>query len=180
MTIRVTRAADGYRAVLEGQDGETWASPGPQSPDDVLHELAIRGCASADIIKALNAADLEWIRNGGASSPSWADLDMQRAIRDRPVDGVTPVTPEWRFVSIGFENDPIDIGGGINPWLGTWLSLYRRIVVGHPQYPRQRHDMDTYQLAGTDPPVVFAAGEFSNGVWGFFVPLVTPTTIRPR
>lgn len=30
--------------------------------------------------------------------------------------------------------------------------------------------MFTYEVAGSDPAIVFAAGEFSNGVWGFFVP----------
>ena len=28
----------------------------------------------------------------------------------------------------------------------------------------------TYEVAGTEPPIIFAAGEFSNGVWGIFEP----------
>jgi hypothetical protein len=31
--------------------------------------------------------------------------------------------------------------------------------------------MDTYEVAGSSPRIAFAAGEFSNGVWGFFVPI---------
>ena len=125
----------------------------------------------ADIIGALNARPLlEWRRNEGSGAPSWSDLHLQDVIRDRPVNGVTPVTPGWRFVSIGFENDAIDLGGGINPWLVTWLSLYRRIVVAHPQYPLQRHDLEMYQVAGTDPPVVFAAGEFLEWRLGVLPP----------
>jgi len=87
-----------------------------------------------------------------------------------PEHGVTPLTPGWRFVSIGLEGDSVDIGGGMNPWDAEWVSTYRRIVVAHPQYPRERHTMFTYEVAGSDPPVVFAAGEYSNGVYGFYVP----------
>jgi hypothetical protein len=29
--------------------------------------------------------------------------------------------------------------------------------------------MWVYEVKGSVPPVRFAAGEFSNGVWGFFV-----------
>lgn len=83
------------------------------------------------------------------------------------------VTPGWEFVSIGFENDAVDLGGGVNPWpySARWVGTGERIVVAHPSYPTQRHDMHVYALAGSDPEVRFAAGEFSNGVWGFYVPM---------
>jgi hypothetical protein len=29
--------------------------------------------------------------------------------------------------------------------------------------------MAVYEVAGAQPRIVFAAGEFSNGVWGFYV-----------
>ncbi|HEX5591536.1 MAG TPA: hypothetical protein VFX65_14685 [Candidatus Limnocylindrales bacterium] len=51
-----------------------------------------------------------------------------------------------------------------------WVSTHGRIVVAHPQYPRERHTMFTYEVEGTNPPVVFAAGEYSNLVYGFYVP----------
>jgi hypothetical protein len=80
------------------------------------------------------------------------------------------VDPGWRFVSIGLEGDLVDIGGGVNPWTVKWVSTHGLIVVAHPSYPSERHVMFTYEVAGSNPPIVFAAGEFSNGVWGFFVP----------
>lgn len=80
-----------------------------------------------------------------------------------------PVDDGWRFVSIGFEGEATDVGG-VNPWDVEWSPTHGRIVVAHPSYPAQRHVMDTYEVAGTRPPIKFAAGEFSNGVWGFFVP----------
>jgi hypothetical protein len=30
--------------------------------------------------------------------------------------------------------------------------------------------MSIYEVTGSAPSIRFAAGEFSNGVWGFFVP----------
>jgi len=44
------------------------------------------------------------------------------------------------------------------------------ITVAHPSYPAQRHTMFTYEAVAPSGTVAFAAGEFSNGVWGFFVP----------
>lgn len=87
-----------------------------------------------------------------------------------PRDDETDVTPGWRFVSIGFEGEAVDLGGGVNPWNAKWRSRREWIVVAHPQYPRQRHTMSVYEIEGADPAVTFAAGEYSNGVWGFFVP----------
>ena len=34
--------------------------------------------------------------------------------------------------------------------------------------------MHVYEVAGTEPPVVFAAGEVSNGVWCVYVPEDAP------
>ena len=79
------------------------------------------------------------------------------------------VTPGWCFVSIGFERHETSIGG-VDPWTVEWKSRRQDIIVAHPQYPNEFHAMPTWELAGSDPPIKFAAGEFSNGVWGFFVP----------
>jgi len=80
------------------------------------------------------------------------------------------VDQDWRFISIGPEGHATAVGG-INPWDVEWIPTHNRIIVAHPEYPSERHTLFTYQVAGSDPPVVFAAGEFSNGVWGFFVPM---------
>jgi hypothetical protein len=75
------------------------------------------------------------------------------------------VDPGWRLVSIGFEGQPTDV----DPWSVTRTADGGRISVAHPSYPSQRHVMTVYEVAGSAPSVRFAAGEFSNGVWGFFV-----------
>lgn len=83
------------------------------------------------------------------------------------------VTPGWQFVSIGFEGDPVDVGG-VDAWKVEWESTGWRITVAHPSYPWERHTMFTYVVKGSTPPIEFAAGEFSNGVWGFFRPRRDP------
>jgi len=75
----------------------------------------------------------------------------------------------WRFVSIGWEGDTTDVGG-VNPWDVKWPPPDGRIIVAHPSYPSQRHTMFINEVASSSPPITFAAGKFSNGVWGFYVP----------
>lgn len=75
----------------------------------------------------------------------------------------------WKFLHIGFSNDEVLVGGH-NIWDHKWISMHAEpIVVPHPSYPDQRHTMDIYKLDAPGEPL-FAAGEFSNGVWGTYIP----------
>ena len=79
------------------------------------------------------------------------------------------ITPGWKFAAIVVEGERVVLHGR-NVWDAEWVaSREPRITVKHPEYPRQRHQARVYDLA-SDPPVRFAAGAFSNGVWGFFLP----------
>jgi len=40
----------------------------------------------------------------------------------------------------------------------------------HPSHRHRRHRFDIYEIGSLDHPVRFAAGELSNGAWGFYVP----------
>lgn len=71
---------------------------------------------------------------------------------------------------IGFEGDVVEIDG-LNPWTADWGQPLGRITVAHPSYPAQRHHMYKYRVAGPNGIVEFAAGEFSNGVWGLYSPV---------
>jgi len=83
---------------------------------------------------------------------------------------MSEVTPGWRFISIGFERERVSVAG-VNPWGLKWRSLQEPpIVVAHPDWPLERHQMFVYELDSPRGPIKFAAGEFSNGVWGFYVP----------
>jgi hypothetical protein len=81
------------------------------------------------------------------------------------------VTPGWKFVSIGLEGMPVAIQG-VDPWRHErqWVSSNERIVVSHPSYPSERHTMFVYELDIDGRAIRFAAGEYSNGVWGFYEP----------
>ena len=62
---------------------------------------------------------------------------------------------------------------GINPWQHEreWRRTSEDpITVGHPSYPAERHAMFVYELVLPNKKIKFAAGEFSNGVYGFYAP----------
>ena len=62
---------------------------------------------------------------------------------------------------------------GIDPWQYEWARVDEpSILVAHPSHPNERHHMRIYQAQGPMGPIRFAAGEFSNSVWGFYVPEV--------
>lgn len=88
-----------------------------------------------------------------------------------PWDGeVAELTTGWEFVGIVFDGDPIEIEG-VSPWSAGWDRIGSgQVVVAHPAFPWQRHEMSVYRLERSQPPIYFAAGEFSNTVWGFFRP----------
>ncbi|CAN5385053.1 hypothetical protein BH10PLA2_BH10PLA2_01930 [soil metagenome] len=77
---------------------------------------------------------------------------------------------EWRDVHVGFEGDGVKISG-----IAVWQQNWRRtgeeaIQLPHPSYQHQRHRFDIYEVGPTDSLIRFAAGELSNGVWGFYIP----------
>ena len=79
-----------------------------------------------------------------------------------------PVTPGWRSVGMCWDGDEFDIEG-INPWQHEWVSQGERIVVAHPTYPAQRHDVEIWVIRTPDRVVSFAAGEMSSNAWAFFL-----------
>jgi hypothetical protein len=60
---------------------------------------------------------------------------------------------------------------GIEPWEHKWVSQAERIVVAHPAYPSQRHEVDVWVIRAPDRVVRFAAGEMSNLAWAFLMPM---------
>jgi hypothetical protein len=82
------------------------------------------------------------------------------------------LTPGWRFIAIGLVGAELSIDG-VNPWKHE--RAWRRtgdppITVAHPTYPVERHEMFVYELTLPNKKIKFAAGEFSNGVYGFYLP----------
>ena len=76
------------------------------------------------------------------------------------------VLVKGRIVSDGEE---IDIRG-VNPWDFKWTSTGEPpILVEHQQYKDEIHEMHIYEIKNGDKSIRFAAGEFSNVAWGFYV-----------
>lgn len=83
---------------------------------------------------------------------------------------MTDVTPNWKHVFIGSEGSAIRLDT-LDPWELKWHSLEEpAITVAHPNHPDQRHVMHVYVLRSEGRIVRFAGGEYSNGVWGIYVP----------
>jgi hypothetical protein len=77
----------------------------------------------------------------------------------------------WRAAGVVAEGQPIAIEG-LNVWDHPWAPRGDETVdLPHPSHPEQRHRIRVYEMEGQGSLiVVFAAGELSPGVWGFFVP----------
>ncbi|MFN4001519.1 hypothetical protein [Microcella sp.] len=78
-------------------------------------------------------------------------------------------TDDWTPVGVVFENHPIEIDG-VNPWQQSWQSTGAIAYVRHPAHPTQVHDVSVYDMQVEGRTIRFAAGELSNGVWGFYRP----------
>jgi hypothetical protein len=82
---------------------------------------------------------------------------------------------EWRFVTVVPERWAFEIVPGVNVWDYDWIKLVARedgqqveIDVVDPTYG-QHHKLQLCSLADAPVPV-FAAGEFSNGMYAFYLP----------
>lgn len=78
---------------------------------------------------------------------------------------------EWKAVGVVSEGQAIRFSG-INPWNHKWNSLEDPPVeLPHPSYPHQKHKMLIYVIEADGCSIMFAAGELSANVWGFYVPV---------
>ena len=109
-----------------------------------------------------------------------ADAPSAEPLRPAVPSFVPPPQPPvlethgWRSVHIGFSDDGLKIGG--QPvWKQEWRpSGEPSLMLPHPAYPDQSHRFDIYAIGESRKRVRFAAGELSNGVWGFYVPVDPP------
>ena len=75
---------------------------------------------------------------------------------------------EWRYIGHCFDGQRFEIDG-INVWDHPWTSKEElRAVVKDPGY-LQTYDFHVYEIVADSKCVVFAAGEFSNSIFGFYV-----------
>lgn len=72
----------------------------------------------------------------------------------------------WKFVKSGIEGDCELFG--VNIFDYRWKSTNQKVDVLDPIY-NQKHEMTIYNADIGSKVVTFAAGEFSNCVYGFYV-----------
>lgn len=90
-----------------------------------------------------------------------------------PVAAVAAValpTSDWRAFHVGVENDAVAIAG-VELWKQPWRPAgLPPVSLPHPAHLQQMHRFEIYDVGASFSSHRFAAGELSNGVWGFYVP----------
>jgi len=77
---------------------------------------------------------------------------------------------DWTLLTVITEGEPLEIEGA-----DVWMQEWRRLDIGsievpHPSYRHQKHALWPFAVEHRGRPVIFCAGELSNGVWCFHVP----------
>ena len=98
-----------------------------------------------------------------AAEPQQGTSEEFTALGQRLADG------KWIVVGVVCEGDAIYIDSE-NLWAHKWESLKAHLELPHPAYPNQHHRMDVYRITVVGRSIVFAAGELSANVWGFYRP----------
>jgi hypothetical protein len=74
---------------------------------------------------------------------------------------------DWIYVTGGRELTPVTVDG-LDVWQHDWTALASDpVTVKDPLYG-QDFEFSIYTITDGRRTVTFAAGEFSNGMWGFF------------
>lgn len=77
---------------------------------------------------------------------------------------------DWNLLTVATEGEAVEIDG-IDVWWHDWRRLHIDTVsVPHPSFSNQMHTLWPYAIEPVDIPILFYAGELSNGVWCFYVP----------
>ena len=78
---------------------------------------------------------------------------------------------DWRFVTATAGSEDTLFLGGRAVWKEEWRPVGKDVRLPDPHYANQVHVLSIYENGPLDDPVRFAAGEFSNGIFGFFEPV---------
>ncbi len=75
----------------------------------------------------------------------------------------------WIFYGHCFDGVTFLIDG-VNVWAHTWNDMPGQLAeIKDPLY-QQSFSFNVYTINAGPQKIIFAAGEFSNTVWGFYVP----------
>jgi len=73
---------------------------------------------------------------------------------------------DWTFKKATVESDKFEIND-LNIWDFKWQDTGEKIIIKDPQYG-QSHTFTVYEINNGNAKAIFAAGEFSNGIWGIY------------
>ena len=76
------------------------------------------------------------------------------------------MSSEWIHIKTIIDNEHFEING-INIWNYDWKDTHERIQLKHPTF-YQNYTFIIYNININDICIEFAAGEFSNCVWGIY------------
>lgn len=76
-------------------------------------------------------------------------------------------TLTWEFVGATPDGQSFQIAG-LDVWKHEWRDTRERAHVKDPHY-HQDFTFHVYEIGSPGAVVTFAAGEFSNCMWGFYV-----------
>ena len=78
---------------------------------------------------------------------------------------------DWTYLAVASDGEPLEIGG-TDVWWHEWQRLeIGTLDVAHPSYPDQTHRLWPYAIESDSGPLIFCAGELSNALWCFHVPV---------
>ena len=72
----------------------------------------------------------------------------------------------WKHLKTVYDGDRFEIEG-LNIWEHQWIDTGNFIQINDPLY-NQPYSFPIYEISDGKTKVVFAIGEFSNGVFGIY------------
>lgn len=72
----------------------------------------------------------------------------------------------WKHITTITDGERFEING-LNIWDHNWKNTGERIQIKDPLYG-QEHSFLVYEITTEQISAIFAAGEFSNCVWGIY------------
>ncbi|MGN6646897.1 MAG: hypothetical protein ACTHJT_10255 [Cytophaga sp.] len=73
----------------------------------------------------------------------------------------------WQHIRTITDGEPLELHG-LNIWNHDWKSTGESIRIKDPLYG-QDYTFPVYEISNAYTSVQFAAGEFSNDVWGIYM-----------
>lgn len=81
------------------------------------------------------------------------------------------ISTDWKFVKVVRDGEPFFIDG-IGVWGHEWKDTGQSIYILDPVY-QQPYTLPICEISVDGKTITFAATEFSNCVWGVYIPVAS-------